>query len=265
MVVSTVLHSHDTFPLTMQVHMQPAEGGSDTVKGEYRLNTLVVGSGWAPWSHAFPCPSIQAIETALGHQCWIPLGVQSQSVRPETGELRLQQSASAIVGEEEDAILVKIPPGAIRPSESVEIRSAIIPNGPFILPKGYKLGSMVVYVYYDSQCVFRSLQLLLPHWYGGEDPIGDGLAFAMAQHKLKEGESAYCFELLKEGRRFSNHCGELEIKGHCSLFAAVFKEGALSRYQAIFLQKEKGNETTSDVAVTFASPLWCDVSIYTCS
>ena len=59
----------------------------------------------------------------------------------------------------------------------------------------------------------------------------------------------------------SSHCGQLEIDGHSSLFAEVFREGAVSRYQAISLQRERGNETTCDVAITYASPLWCDVSI----
>ena len=261
-VSSTVLHSHNTFLPTMQVHLQPSEGRSDvyTVKGEYRVNTL----WWKEVESTVHNPSLllPAAEAALDDLCWVPFGFQSQSFRPETEELCLQPLAGNIVGEEEETILLEVPPGAVSSLESVEIRSAVIPDGPFMLPEGYQLGSMVVYIYYDGQRVIRSLRLRLPHWYGGEDHIKDGLAFAMAPHTLKAGEHVYHFELLEGGRRLSSHCGELEIDGHCSLFAEVFKEGAISRYQAISLQRERGSETTCDVAITYASPLWCDVSTY---
>ena len=168
-------------------------------------------------------------------------------------------------GEEGETILLEVPPGAVRPSESVEVHSAVIPDGPFTLPEGYQLGSMVVYTYYDSRRVTQPLRLRLPHWYGGEDHVQDRLSFAMAPHTLKKGEHFYRFELLEGGWRLGSHCGELEIDGHCSLFAEVFKKGAVSRYQAISLQKQEGDETTCDVAVTYAFPLWSDVSTCTWS
>ena len=164
-------------------------------------------------------------------------------------------------GEEGETLLLEVPPGAIRPSERLEVHSAVIPDGPFVLPEGYKLGSLVAYINYDGHHATQPFRLRLPHWYGGEDHVRDGLLFAMAPHTLKKGERVYRFELLEGGRRLSSHCGELEIDGHCSLFAEVFKEGPKSRYQAISLQKEKGSETTCDVAITYASPLWCDVSM----
>ena len=158
------------------------------------------------------------------------------------------------------AIHLEVPPGAVGPSVTLEVHSAVIPNGPFALPEGYQLGSHVVYIHFDGRHVTSPLHLHLPHWYGGEDQVQDGLSFAMAPHTLKKGESVYCFKLI-EGGRFLNHCGELEIDGHSSLFVEVFKEGAPSRYQAITLQKEEGSETTCDVAVMYATPLWCEASV----
>ena len=168
-------------------------------------------------------------------------------------------------GQEGETILLEVPPGAVCPSESVEVHSAVIPDGPFTLPEGYQLGSMVVYIHYDSRRVTQPLRLCLPHCYGGEDHVQEGLSFAVAPHILKKGEHFHCFELLEGGRRLSSHCGELEIDSHCGLFAEVFKKGAVSRYQAISLQKQEGDETTCDVAMTYAFPLWCDVSACTWS
>lgn len=144
---------------------------------------------------------LQGAEAALVDFCWIPLDVQSLSIGPEGGELCLQPLASAIKGREEEMILLKVPPKAISPSEIVEVHSAIIPNGPFSLPEGYQLGSLVVYIYYDSRRVTCPLTLRLPHWYGGSDHKQDGLSFAMAPHMLKKGESEYHFKSLEGARR----------------------------------------------------------------
>ena len=199
-----------------------------------------------------------ALETVLDGLCWIPFGVQSQSVGPEGGKLCLQPS----MGEEEGkTILLEVPPGAVSSSKSVEVRSAIIPYGPFTLPEGYQFGSTAVYINYNGRHVTKPCKLHLPHWYGGEDHVRDGLSFAVALHTLKEGEHMYQFELLGGGRRLSSSCWELEINGHSSLFVEVFKKGASSHYQAIALQKPKGDVTTCDVAVMHAFPLWCEVSI----
>ena len=95
-------------------------------------------------------PPPAASEAALDDLCWIPFGIQSQSVGPEGGKLCLEPSAGAMGEKERDTILLEVPPGAVSPSESVEVRSALMPDGPFTLPKGYQLGSMIVYLYYDG-------------------------------------------------------------------------------------------------------------------
>ena len=226
-----------------------------TVKGECRVSLVVErGAGSTGHSSQYHSP---ASEVALNDLCWIPFGVKIQSAGPEGRIL----SIAGPTGEGGRGIHVEVPPGAVCLAETVEVHSAVILNGPFTLPEGYQFGSHVVYIYYDGRRVNRPLCLRLPHWYGGEDQVRDGLSFAMAPHTLKEGESVYHFELLEGGRMLSGHCGELEIDGHCSLFAKVFKKGAVSRYQAMSLQKEERNETTCDVAVMYASPLWHEASV----
>ena len=207
-----------------------------------------------------PFPPPPDAEAALIDLCWIPLGIQLQSIGTEGGKLSLASSGGAMGGEEEMTFFLEVPPGAVKPSERIDIHYAAIPYGPFTLLEGYQFGSMVVYIYYDNRHVRCPLRLLLPHWCGEEDQDQSGLTFAMAPHTLNKGEHVYHFQLLEGGRRVGNHCGELEIDGHCSLFAQVFKKGVMSRYQALSLQKEKDNEMTCDVAVTYAFPLWCEVS-----
>ena len=211
-------------------------------------------------------PPPPAAEAALEDFCWVPFGIQSQSVGPEGGKLSLKPSAGAMGGEEGEAILLEVPPGAVSPSERVEVHSALIPDGPFTLPEGYQLGSMVMYIDYDSRRVTRPLTFHLPHWYSGEDQVRDGLSFAMAPHTLKEGEHSYRFELL-EGGRFAEQrqCGVLQISGHCTLFAAVFKVKASSWYYASLWTRQvdgamiANNEMCSKVVITYADPKWIEV------
>ena len=213
-----------------------------------------------------PSPSPLGAEASLVDLCWIPFGIQSQSVGPEGGKLSLEPSAGAMGGGEGGTILLEVPPGAVSPEESVEVRSALILDGPFTLPEGYQLGSMVVYLYYDGCRLTKPFTLSLPHWYGGEDQVQDGLSFAMAPHTLKEGESAYHFELL-EGGRFAEQrrCGILQISGHCTLFAAVFKVKASSLYYASLWTHQVGgaviddNEMHSKVVITYADLVWIEV------
>ena len=198
--------------------------------------------------------------------CWIPFGIQSQSVGPEGGKLSLEHLAGAMGEGEGGTILLEVPPSAVSPTESFEVRSALIPNGPFTLPEGYQLGSMVVYLYYDGHRLTKPFTLSLPHWYGGEDHVQDGLSFAMAPHTLKEGESVYRFELL-EGGRFpeQQQCGVLEISGHCTFFAVVFKVEASSFYYASLWTHQvdeaviSDNEMHSKVVITYATPVWLEV------
>ena len=53
----------------------------------------------------------------------------------------------------------------VSPADSVEVCSALIPEGPFILPEGYKLGSIVVYLYYDGRRLTKPVTLSLPYLY----------------------------------------------------------------------------------------------------
>ena len=222
--------------------------------------------GLSPLFNPPPPPFPLGAEAALVDLCWIPFGIQSQSVGPEGGKLSLEPSAGAMGGGERGTILLEVPPGAVSPAESVEVHSALIPDGPFTLPEGYQLGSMVVYLYYDGRRLTKPCTLSLPHWYGGEDQVRDGLSFAMAPHTLKEGESVYHFELL-EGRRFAEQrqCGVLEISGHCTCFAAVFKVKASSLYYAsLWTHQVEGavianNEMHSKVVITYADLVWIEV------
>ena len=88
----------------------------------------------------------------------------------------------------------------------------------------------------------------------------------MAPHTLKEEESVYRFELL-EGGKFveQQQCGVLQISGHCTLFAAVFKVKPSSLYYASLWTHQVGgaviadNAMESKVVITYADRVWIEV------
>ena len=213
----------------------------------------------------YECPSLTADEAALKRFCWIPFGIKTVSIEAKGGILCLEPTSDDLQKTKEDTIFVEVPPDAVSTSDNVKMRYAIIPSGPFTLPEGYQFGSPVVYIYYDGRRVTKPLALHLPHWYGGKDCVRDGLSFAVAPHSLKGG-SVYHFQLLAGGEFLcSSHYGVVDIHGHCSLYAEVFKLGATVDYHAFCLKKEEeeGTEckTECNIAVMYASFCWRTVRL----
>ena len=208
-----------------------------------------------PPSLHFPLSPYTAHEAALEEACWISSGIESLFVTPNGGEFPLVP-----VGREEDAkqmIQLCVPSGAVRADgEGVEIRYAVIPDGPFQIPEGYRLCSTVVYINYSQAHTTKPFLLSLPHWSGAADhPV-----FVTSPHTLPEGEQYYQFHLL-QGGEFSEGYGIVEVDGHCSLFGQAFRLEDTSRYYASLWERKKGNILHSKVAVTFESNVWMEVSV----
>ena len=208
----------------------------------------------------YECPSLTADEAALKSLCWIPFGIKTVSIEAKGGILCLEPTSDDIQVAKEGTIFVEVPPDAVSTFADVKMRYAIIPSGPFTLPKGYQFGSPVVYIYYDGQRVTKPLALHLPHWFGGEDHARDGLSFAVASHSLKRGTTAYQFQLIGGGT-FSKHqqYGILHIDGHSTLFAEVFKEKATSVYLATQWEQQLARETNTRIVITYNITVWLKV------
>ena len=211
------------------------------------------------------CPSITADEhdeRALKDLCWVPFDVKTVAIEAQGGILCLQPPSDELElrGKEEDTVFVEVPPDAIDAYDKVEMSYAIIPDGPFTLPEGYQFGSMVVYINYDGRRVTKPFILHLPHWYGGEDHIRDGLSFAIAPHTPTQEEREYQFRLI-EGGNFLKHqqYGIFHIDGHSSLFVEVFKEKATSVYLATQWEHRLASEASTKIVITYYSEVWLKV------
>ena len=208
------------------------------------------------------CVSITVDEAALKRLCWIPFGLKTLPIESQGGILYLQPPSDELDGTKENTIFVDVPPNAVSVSADVKMRYAIIPSGSFTLPRGYQLGSPVVYIYYDGRHVTKPLKLHLPHWYGGRNPFRDGLSFAISPHYLKKGKTTYHFEVI-EGGTFSHHqqYGTFDIDGHSSLFAEVFKEKVTSVYLATQWEQRLASKIHTKIVVTHFSKVWLEVGM----
>ena len=195
----------------------------------------------------------------------MPFDVNTITIEAKGGILCLEPPIDELEvwGKEEDTICVEVPPDAIGTYDKVELCYAIIPDGPFTLPEGYQLGSVVVYINYVGQHVTKPLILHLPHWCGGKDHVRDGLSFAIAPHSLTGEKREYQFQLI-EGGTFLDHkqYGIFHIDGHSSLFAEVFKEKTTSVYLATQWEHRLASEACTKIVITYYSEVWLKVLLY---
>ena len=199
-------------------------------------------------------------EDVLSGMCWLPFGYGSITVDRQGGTYNLCSDGLT---------KLTVPRNAVR-GDTAEIRYAIIAMGPFQLPADCQIGSFVVYVHYNPEEITTPVTLSLPTWYGGDvvpgEPPPDGLSFAVAPHTLGLRDTQYKFQLV-DGGEFSStsKSGVLSIKGHSSLFAAVFKEDATCSYFATKLEyvpSSYGQVDTFTVCIvlSYASDVWTEVS-----
>lgn len=190
--------------------------------------------------------------------CWIPFDFQTLLVTMDGGVFTLQSDQSKWPSDEA-IIQLHVPQGAVPASGMglVEIRYAILPAGPFQLPDGYRLCSMVVYICLDSDQICKPIYLLLPHWCVEPNQP----RFVMSPHRLQPGGAVYQFDFV-EGGEFDCGYGIVEIDGHSSLFAEACELEDTSCYLASFWQcKETEQRETRRVAVTFFDSVWIEVSL----
>ena len=106
-------------------------------------------------------------------------GIQSVLVTSESGVVTLGPG-------KEGAAKLLIPSGAIPRGQELQVRYAVLLDGPFSIPEDCEVVSPVLYIDYDTSLVKMPLQLHLNHWYAGEDRQKN-MTFLKAPHVADEG------------------------------------------------------------------------------
>ena len=183
-------------------------------------------------------------EDHLQQLCYMAAGIKHLLIGPDGGTFTLGCG---------DATL-KFPPGAVE--KEISVHYAIILHGPFVLPAGYKPGSVVVYINMDGATLIKPIQLLLSHWCIREEEDGkETLKFVHAPHTLEAGQEKYTFEEEEEADfvTFSD-VGILTIReSHC-LFCVETTNETIAKYSAIAFSRYIQSEDT----LLFKIQLMCD-------
>ena len=203
----------------------------------------------------------------------MPFGIDTITVAPHRGGVfDLMTQVQRVTEYNGDTIWVEVSTG----DNPFTLHHAVLVDGPFQLPEGYRLASDVVYLCSDPSEPVRPSILHLPHWYSlkeaegreEESAKGDVLFFVMASHHPRqEGkEMFYTFQLQKGGNFPMPGVGSLLVISHCTLFAIAYKEEITSRlrYCATHLEREEPSGQKVDITVTFASSTWQKVCLYIC-
>ena len=207
-------------------------------------------------------------EAALKRLCYVPFGIHTITVAPHKGGLTtLMPPVQGVAEDSGDTIQVEVSNG----DGPFTLRHAVVVDGLFQLPEGYRLASDVVYLYSDPLEPVRPFILHLPHWYSEEEGAEagiterDDLVFVTAPHTpSQEGEEEqYKFVLQQEGNFPMSGLGLLQVNSHSTLFGIAFKEDITSklRYCATHLESEEPSGQKVDIAVTFASTTWQEVCL----
>ena len=163
-------------------------------------------------------------EGLLQQLCYMAAGIKQLTVTPDGGNFALGNGDTSL----------EFPPGTVE--KKTFVRYAIILNGPFLLPAGSKLGSVVVYINMNGSTLAKPVILSLSHWCarkGGDDK--DTLLFLRASHTLEEGQQKFIFEVVEEGADLTSHpnVGILSIREPHCLYCVKIGEEETARYSAI--------------------------------
>ena len=180
-------------------------------------------------------------------------GIKELTITPDGGTFTLGSGDASL----------EFPPGTVA-KKNISVRYAIILNGPFLLPAGSKLGSVVVYINMNGSKLAKPVILTLSHWCvmkEGDDK--DALNFLRAPHMLKGEQQKYVFEVVEEGVDLTSHANEgiLTIREPQCLYCLNTGKESIARYSAITFSRFVPSEDTLffRIQIICASVEWNEV------
>ena len=164
---------------------------------------------------------------------------------------------------EEDAYCAHIqaPEGVVSPGVELTLHYAVILEGPFELPKGYRRVSSVLFLHCNNvKQLQKELTLQLRHWADICRGKESGLCFMKANHELDSGVSHYDFRPLEGGDFKANEkCGTIHLKSHfCLLCTAIDESKGYTSDRCYAVLCCKRNQEFR-ICIVHAVPSWFEV------
>ena len=191
--------------------------------------------------------------------CWVPFGIGTITVGEAGGKYDLDTQSRITSGISDHHTILEVPPNAIDPGTTVEIRYAIIPDGPFNLPEGYRLGSMVVYLVATGAKLKKPMILHLPHWLSCTSSGSEQVKCCRASHSLQINKAATFSFLHENDYNITEASSAIQVDGVNCLFATAFQEGVQQMYQYQVFEKENKKQKYVCIYVTYSTLSWQQV------
>ena len=172
-------------------------------------------------------------------------GIKQLLISPDGGTFTLGNGDASL----------EFPPGAVQ--KDIHIRYAIILHGPFVLPAGYKPGSVVIYLNMDGATLVKPVLLFLSHWCIREETDDEEtVKFIRAPHSLESGKKEYAFKELEDEADFTTrtNVGILTIREPHCLLCVKTKREKIGRYRVTKFTRN----TPADEALLFRIQFMCD-------
>ena len=156
------------------------------------------------------------------------------------------------------------PEGVVNPRAKVTIHYAVILEGLFKLPKGYRRVSSVLFLHCnDPNQLQKEVTIQLRHWADICRGKESGLCFMKANHDLGSGESHYDFQPLEGGNFEADpESGTIHLKGHFCLLCIALDESkgyTSDRCYAILCHKRLPDQDQYRICIVHAIPSWFEV------
>ena len=165
--------------------------------------------------------------------CWVPFGILNEPFGWEGSTINIDTNSPMVKGENfVNQTIIEIPVNTVDQNAKAEIRYGIVADGPFKLPTGYKLGSMVVYLVSGGARLKKTLILHLAHWLSIASNTKKLVKCVWAPHSLQTVTKEYSFSFFnEESYRINQSAAEIQVDGVNCLYAIAYKAGVKTRYQ----------------------------------
>lgn len=183
--------------------------------------------------------------------CYAPFGIKELTVTPDGGIFPLGSNDASL----------EVPQGAVM--KMTAIHYAIILNGPFVLPTGYRAVSVVVYLNLSRATLLQPIFLILSDWCKKTgNPEHCRLTFFRAPHEV-EGEKKQ-FQFIQLCNADQQNADKLRITESKTFYVKLLKEGYGVRdlYCMMPIQKEDENWLSVRILFFFSCDTWKEVSLY---
>lgn len=209
--------------------------------------------------------NIKDFELSFKDKCFLLGDVRMLEISESGMNTTLQTiGESSMLHEDRYCAHLQAPEGVVSLGVEMTLYYAVILDGPFKFPKGYRRVSSVLLLHCNTaNQLQKELTIRLRHWADICQGRESGLCFMKANHELGSGESHYDFQPLEGGDFEADpKSGTIRLKGHFCLLSTAIEESkgyTSNRCYAVLCHKRSRDQERFRICIVYAVPSWFEV------